>query len=604
MKSIKKLAYVSAIALVSMGFVACNNNNDPENTNEENAAYSGETVKTQFLVSIAGNEASSGKRFMHGTEVQEAGTRAQFRGMESICLIPFDGDYVSRIGKNITLTAIPAASASTEGSLNDANSVYYEDVAIPIGTKRFLFYGKAIDNTEGVAITGDEDKHKFGIVTANNLYGVAYDPANISFSLNPIYSASTTPASATALANYVTSIANATDGTTAWSAHSNSAVVSLRNSFLNLTAGSSFSIQATVTDLYKTLMRFQATQVTPDAVVTAIIAAIEAGADVTDNTPANSDDFDYTLALKSANNLTNYPASINLPDGVAKIKWQTNKFVVDAPAVGDFTMTSLNQIVYPASLQYYGESTIKTSRTSKKDLYDGNKTWTQIIDDANYEEGTEVKTTSKSVALVDPINYGVGQLRTTVQHDATLADYEGTDYILTTPLKWTAVLIGGQKTVNSDFTQKTSETNIYTIYDNYLPTTGGVDLTTTASAINYTLVFSTEDNTSKDKKINIAIELVNTNATFVGQGGQIIPAGSKFYLVGQLDAGAATGVDDTNHPQNYNIFYKDYYTTAKLTIKSLAKAYNTIPDLRSEGLELGFSIDLTWQAGLAFDIDL
>lgn len=598
MKSIKIFAYVGAIALLSVGFASCNNNEPEQPQNNESSVYSGDIVKTQFLISIADNVTSSSKR-MRGTEVQEAETRAQFRGMENICLIPFDGDFTTRIGKNITLDYIPSAPATTAGSLNNANSVYYEDVAIPLGTKRFLFYGKAIDNVAGTVIDSDADKHKFGFVTANNLYDATQNPANISFSLNPIYADSNTPASATALANYLTSIANATDGTTAWAGHANSALITLRNSFLTLTAGSSFSVQATVTDLLNTLMRFQSTQVSPDPVVGAILTAIVAGADTT----AGTKDFDYTLALKSANNLTNYPASINLPDGVAKVQWNTNKFDVVAPAVGDFSMTALNQIVYPASLLYYGESTIKTSKTSKKYLYDGIKTWVDIIADSNYEEGTEVKSTSKSVALVDPINYGVGQLRTTVMRAATLKDGNDVDYTLINNLKWTAVLVGGQKTVNSDFTQKTSETNVYTIYDNYLPTDGGVDLGTTTSAINYTLVFSTEDNAAKDKKVNIAIELENTNATFVGKDGQIIPAGSKFYLVGQLDANAASA-DLTNHPENYNIFFKDYLTTANLTIKSLANAYNTIPDLRSEGLELGFSIDLSWQPGMIFNIDL
>ena len=48
----------------------------------------------------------------------------------------------------------------------------------------------------------------------------------------------------------------------------------------------------------------------------------------------------------------------------------------------------------------------------------------------------------------------------------------------------------------------------------------------------------------------------------------------------------------------------DYMTTLKLTIKSLKNAYNTIPDLRSTKLQLGLSVDLDWQAGLQFDVEI
>ena len=39
-------------------------------------------------------------------------------------------------------------------------------------------------------------------------------------------------------------------------------------------------------------------------------------------------------------------------------------------------------------------------------------------------------------------------------------------------------------------------------------------------------------------------------------------------------------------------------------LKGLAAAYNTIPDLRTPQLELGLSVDLTWQPGVQFDLDL
>ena len=49
---------------------------------------------------------------------------------------------------------------------------------------------------------------------------------------------------------------------------------------------------------------------------------------------------------------------------------------------------------------------------------------------------------------------------------------------------------------------------------------------------------------------------------------------------------------------------QDYTTVANLTIKSLKNAYSTVPDLRSIQLNLGLSVDLTWQSGLTFNVDI
>ena len=52
------------------------------------------------------------------------------------------------------------------------------------------------------------------------------------------------------------------------------------------------------------------------------------------------------------------------------------------------------------------------------------------------------------------------------------------------------------------------------------------------------------------------------------------------------------------------VFVQDYTTTANFTIKDLKKAYVTIPDLRASQLQLGLSVDLSWQSGLTFDVAL
>ena len=65
---------------------------------------------------------------------------------------------------------------------------------------------------------------------------------------------------------------------------------------------------------------------------------------------------------------------------------------------------------------------------------------------------------------------------------------------------------------------------------------------------------------------------------------------------------------------------QDYVTTANFTIKlgtsstvfdqdapneeGLGDAYNVIPDLRTPQMELGMSVDLKWEVGHEYDIEL
>jgi hypothetical protein len=51
-------------------------------------------------------------------------------------------------------------------------------------------------------------------------------------------------------------------------------------------------------------------------------------------------------------------------------------------------------------------------------------------------------------------------------------------------------------------------------------------------------------------------------------------------------------------------FVQDYITTANFKVKSFKNAYNLLPDLRTPHLEIGMSVDLTWQSGINQDITI
>jgi hypothetical protein len=270
-------------------------------------------------------------------------------------------------------------------------------------------------------------------------------------------------------------------------------------------------------------------------------------------------------------------------------------------------MAAPTTYTYPAQLWYYVNSTIQTSNQSKKTAYDGSNAWSAIL--ALHTDATAVNSRTRAVAIVDPIQYAVARLDVQVrvaetgsgklQDNSYTAEGARKDVAVNAAgFPISAVLIGGQRPVNFDFTAQTSGTE-YTIYDNAMASTyKGTPVTMAAkmgsdySEWNHTLVL--ENGTSD---VMIAVEMTNnTGVDFYGAGDQLIPKDGKFYVVGKLTASEAG--ETGNH-----VFKQDFVTKAKLTLTDLKKAYNTIPDLRTPQMELGFSVNLEWQSGHVYTID-
>lgn len=572
-----------------------------------------------LLVSPGGGSANAkaapGTR-MSDTEVQNS---SNFRGIDNIKLIPFAKTSAIastdvRLGSNITLPA-----SATNGSNNVYESsaakgtdhaTVYSNVTVPVGTASFLFYGKAIDNSAATAFSSDADKHKFGTLSSEGLSG---EPSDIKFSPVQIYTAGTADSKATDLADYLTSIANTKitvdNADVSWSAtnNANNTIYPLYQQFIKIETGSSASVRAALQTIYESL------KPNTDAMSKAVIAAIEANGNATITNDV--------VTLKT--DLQDFPGNLStpIPDGCALVKWNssTNKF--EANLSGTSTSGQMTQkpsdLVYPANLQYYANTTLKTSDTDQSGAYDGTNTWSQIL--AKYTTGTAVGPTTRSVALTDQIQYAVGRLDVTVKGGAsTLNDREGKAISLTNgsnpSFPISAVLVGGQKQVVYDFTPTTaSNATEYTIYDNAVPSTWGTTgVGTDASAVNHTLVLANTASTS----VNIAVEFTNNSGTeFVGKDG-IIGKGAKFYLLATLDPSSAT--DTEKEKTGSQVFKQDFTTTAKLTInantgttsgstptydKGLANAYNVLPDLRTPKLSLGMSVNLEWQNGMTFEED-
>ncbi len=590
MKCFKTLAYVSMAALVSVaGFTSCSSEeelNAPKTTAQQaEGEYNGEEVKTEFSISLPGNAV---RQNMPGATVQAAGTLASFQGMTNITLVPFAKQSAiastdTRLGNaNITLSDI--AATTTDLGAN-SNAKVYTNVSIPLTTASFLFYGES-------AKTGTAFEK--GSLTAAIS---SASPADYSFSLAPILDAITAPTAVgskgEALIAYLNAVAQASDGTTEWrnyTAAESAAMTAMFETYSSNHSLSSFQVQRIMTDLYKSLMPLNT------AIATAIKAAI-APADGSAGTYASVNTTTGVVTLNSA--LAGFPANHNIPEGSVRVKYAGSapNMTFQPCVAADYTSannTPLDKYTYPSSLWYYVNSTINTSNQSQKDKYNASNSWATIL--GYHTDAAAVNSLTRAVAITNTIQYAVARLDVTVKLEAgTLDDNTPVTAKSITCASYpvTAVLVGGQKNVGFDFTPK--GTDAYTIYDNVM-TSSTMAATTTASAANSTLVLETEAGANKD--VMIAVELENASGEdFIGVGGQLIPAGSKFYVIAQL-------VSDDANVTGKRVFKQDYVTTANLTLKSLKAAYNTIPDLRTPELELGFSVDLTWQAGKTYDVDI
>ena len=92
---------------------------------------------------------------------------------------------------------------------------------------------------------------------------------------------------------------------------------------------------------------------------------------------------------------------------------------------------------------------------------------------------------------------------------------------------------------------------------------------------------------------------MNDGPQFYGLDGNLVPEGGTFYLVGKL-----TYKKDNSKSEVVRVFQQDYNTTANLSINSLAKAYNTVPDLINPRLELALAVDIDWKACLVIDVPI
>lgn len=517
----------------------------------------------------------------------------------SVLRMPNNLMIIPMIGENPQKTEITWNEPVKKVSDPFTSLYYYSQYCdFEPGVNRCLVYGSADDVTQTTVnlrvYNGKLNPSvDFSTVTDQNTSGLN----NLTFDLEAIKDNTDVPTDASTLAGYLTDVANsqAAEGQY-WK---NSTNVILKNLFDNFTnygrnlPGSAASVKALLTALNTVAKSYRNESGTIGETEGAILDAIIA------NTSAKAD---------AIGDVT-YPRNINLPDGAAALRWmeveeeggaKVKKFM---PQMQTTTLDDINTITrftYPASLYYFVNSGIKTSdgmvslptEYNKVEESDTKKAWDAILTQ-NFTADTKVTSTTRAVALTDPVQYAVAQLQVNTSYSTpsgkpanTLPDAVNANIEVDGKFLLKGVIICGQRPVNYKFVPG-DNSDAYTkfIYDSQVKENCTLSATSTDACTTLVLQsYGGED-------VNIILEYENNSElTFKCVDGIVYPH-TRFYLIGKVGAAGGTGGDEISSGR---VFTKDYITTVNMTVTSLAKAYNVLPNLLGGSLELGVELTTKW----------
>ena len=644
MKRINNYVLNGAIALLSTaGLVACSSDDVTEAP--VNPTYDGKSVKTQFAINIA-TPGSKNQTRMTSDNTQMSGSK--FLGMQNIYLFPLTLESLDGPTSSTNVSSIiPLGSIGSNNNYmhidgSDKDYKVYNDVNVAVGTNNFLFYG------EGPSGTDMNSNFEKGKLTAN-VKGKS-SVGNINFKPVPIAAQSTYSSIQDEFVAYLNGIVGAshTDGitTTNWNnmgdnlTGDKAVLKGAYDNFIKLKAGSAVAILASVQSLYNIVKPISDKELSDakdlaNAICTKILNTD--GTNIKLKESSETSGPTYILSYDSSNkNYTEFPETQGLPQGAMILEYSstsTPAFSYKATSANIGTTgnnINVDNIVYPACIEYFVNTPLKATNSDVITWPTKANDW----DSDNWENwGNVVLPSTRTIALQNTINYGVASLKTTIKAVTETGllednqkhfynDLENQQVAVGEGFTVTGILIGGQPAqVEWNFLSSSDNFN-NTVFDRSMPKDENRNIAVIAKNYSddnktsepfYTLLLdnmlSGENATQKD--VNFAIELQNTsNTDFYGVDG-VVAAGQKFYLVGKMsvsDGQSITFPADSDYrfpgKGTTRIFVQDYTTNLNVTFKSLKNAYVTIPDLRASNLQLGLSVDLTWQSGLTYNVTI
>lgn len=645
MNRINNYVLNGAIALLSTaGFVACSSSDDVTDA-PVNPTYDGKSVKTQFAINIA-MPGSKNQTRMTSDNTQMSGSK--FLGMQNIYLFPLTLEGSNGPTSSTTVSSIiPLGSIAANNGASDAMHIdgtndykLYNDVNVAVGTNNFLFYG---EGPNGQTMTnGTLMENSFTHGTLNSSVNGKSSVGAINFKPVQIAASSDYSTIQSGFAEYLKGITNASytnttsSTTTSWNNMGDNLtgdMAVLKEAyikFIKLKAGSAAAILASVQSLYNIMKpiadKTASSDDAPNLAKTICEAILNSSGTI--KLTASTSDPNYILNYDSNldNTYKNFPEEQGLPQGSMVLvytagnsnPWNYNN---STSIIGSSTdnHVKVNDIVYPACLEYFVNTPLKasdseyTSWQTTASQWD-NETWSGW--------GVSVQPSTRTIALQNTILYGVASLKTTIKAESNILDDNQAAIVsgssnqqinIGNGFDVTGILIGGQPSqVEWNFLPASTESFAKTVFDRDIK---NIKASTADGSPFYTLLLDnmvTATGTGNDQKdVNFAIELKNTsNTDFYGVDG-IVAAGQKFYLVGKMTVGDSQTItfpqdDDYRFPgkNTKRIFIQDYTTNLNVTFKSLKNAYVTIPDLRASNLQLGLSVNLTWQSGLTFNVPI
>ena len=486
-------------------------------------------------------------------------------GMQDWQILPFS---IPTSQDSIRLGDQPNAGTIT-GFTPESRYYMSDKQRLSIGTNAFLCYARA----QREASYSKANHGSISMTGGSTL-------SSIRFNLESIQQTQAEQDARTVILNYMNSIATA-EG---WNTNTDETYSQQFNNFVNIKNGAPQGLAGSSRNIIAYVNQWYTTAIAGD-LGTAIKNAIhsETYVTVTDG---------KVTAIKG---VENYP--VGLPDGSAVIKWNST--------LGRFEYEQFSNYVYPTERFFYANSRIYTSSASRKSDYTKD-TWNDVL--ATYEnkgtdnKGVFVASTTRSVAIKNPLRYGAAGLEIRIKANAE-NDYlrdANQDYNLSavtlnsTTFPLTAIIVSSQVEQNCCFEPvNQNDANEKVIYDTSLDNLYLGANATTYSAPVYTIGLQTKDYLS----MKVVLEFENnSNKDFISDNG-VIYRGTKFYMLASVRPPGELGIQK-------RVMTRGHMTVVNLEIRSLKSAYNALPDLSSDKLRL-FDVVVAgireWQVGQTGD---
>lgn len=485
-----------------------------------------------------------------------------FRGIEHLYIIPFDTvteevEYEdSRLGsQNVVLGT---SGITRTGLVSNNNAHYISSAFVPTGMNRVLVYGKSPDEGEGAT---KASKHTYGSLVPEGLENPS-GSADISFHLEPIL--------ASGESDEMTEVLTKAD-----------AILDQLNVVMSLLGSSENASIVSIYDVVKrenqilacSYMTFD--QIRSEIQTALLRVPIESTSVITEIGQISTAINAFSTSLTQVG--SSFPTDYGIPEGAIGFWWNGNAFIRLINGV-NIALVDPASYCYPPNLWYYANSSIRTSNNEnvKNQYVPTNGAWDDIL--SHYNDGQTVSAVTQSVAIKDRLEYGVGVMELCLDEPGP----EVTSQL--SKCRLMGIIVGDQKDVDFSFVPMTGPSR--SIYDNDI---GDIRIGETGASVRM-LVLPTADHTP----VRFVLEFRNsTGQTMHCPQGDILPW-CRFYLAGELNPDAQTGVTQPSGKVFHSVFSRDYITRVSVSIGSLRNAYNTVPDLHSPQLEIGLVAEMKW----------